>query len=172
MLRQHHLKSEFIVSDVLHLPFRQGVFDFVVLSEVVEHVHSCFVCLTECNSVLKPGGAAYVSFPPYYGPFGGHLRSHIPFPYAHYLPKFVLRVLIRRKGNVGILTASYLISLFEALNKLTIFRFEAFANAAGFEFHPTASSGRNEFWEITAKWVPAGLREVVALWYVAILIRP
>jgi len=169
--RQHRLNNDFVVADVLSLPFRSCVFHFVVLCEVVEHVRSCLACLRECHRVLRVGGAAYVSFPPYYGPFGGHLRTHILFPYAHYLPKTVVRILIRRKGDIGILTARHLTRLFESLNKLTIFRFESFARATGFALHPIQEGRHKELWRFTARSFPAGLRDLIAIWYSSLLIK-
>jgi SAM-dependent methyltransferase len=169
--RLRGLDGDFVVSDVLALPFRSCIFDFVVLSEVVEHVRSCLVCLRECHRVVKTLGSVYVSFPPYYGPFGGHLRTHIPLPYGHYLPRAVVRTLIRRKGDVGILTVNNLTQLFESLNKLTIFRFESLARITGFTLRSVRERNNRMMWRFQARWAPAGMRDLVALWYNRLLVK-
>lgn len=45
------------------LPFRDGSFGLVILSEIVEHVSSPMIVLSECKRVLCYGGICYVSVP-------------------------------------------------------------------------------------------------------------
>ena len=63
--------------DAEHLPFDNETFDFVNLSEVIEHVESPERALSELKRVLKPGGFAYVSVPNRLGFFDQHF--HLPF---------------------------------------------------------------------------------------------
>lgn len=45
------------------LPFADGVFDCVIISEVLEHLHDDRAALAEISRVLKPGGVLAVSVP-------------------------------------------------------------------------------------------------------------
>lgn len=55
-----------------NLPLMDQSFDFIVCSEVTEHVESPEEILKECYRVLKPGGKAYVSFHNRFGPYDHH----------------------------------------------------------------------------------------------------
>lgn len=45
------------------LPYRDGSFDAVLLSEVVEHLHETPELLRECLRVLRPGGYVLITTP-------------------------------------------------------------------------------------------------------------
>lgn len=55
-------------------PFEDDDFDLVFCASVIEHIESPNRMLVECRRILKPGGALYLSFPPFYSLFlvGGH----------------------------------------------------------------------------------------------------
>lgn len=50
-------------SDIYHLPYRDGYFDKVVLSEVLEHVPDDAAALAEVARVVKPGGLVAITVP-------------------------------------------------------------------------------------------------------------
>jgi SAM-dependent methyltransferase len=50
-------------ADVLALPYRDGLFDKVVLSEVLEHVEDDGAALREVRRVTKPGGLVAITVP-------------------------------------------------------------------------------------------------------------
>jgi len=52
--------------DVTSLPFRDGAFDVVVCSEVLEHVRDADAAVRELVRVLKPGGSLAVSVPRFF----------------------------------------------------------------------------------------------------------
>ncbi|MEM1215670.1 MAG: class I SAM-dependent methyltransferase, partial [Bacteroidota bacterium] len=52
-----------LVADVFHLPFRPGLFDFVVASEIIEHVPDPSQFLTVLCQQLAPGGRLVVTTP-------------------------------------------------------------------------------------------------------------
>lgn len=55
---------------VERLPFRDGVFDYVLSNAVLEHVRDPFAAAREMTRVLKPGGLMYCAVPflqPYHG---------------------------------------------------------------------------------------------------------
>jgi SAM-dependent methyltransferase len=55
--------------DAHDLPFRTGVFDSVVASEVIEHLENPSRFLAECRRVLRKNGVLCISTPnPYYPP--------------------------------------------------------------------------------------------------------
>ena len=82
-----------VQASALALPFGSETFDFVFCASLIEHVPDPALVLSEIERVLKPRGFAYVSFPPYWSPIGGHQFS----PY-HYLGE---RLAIRLAGRRG-----------------------------------------------------------------------
>jgi len=52
-----------VSGDVFNLPFPSESFDFIILSEVLEHLNDPLMALTEIQRVLKPGGSFIVSVP-------------------------------------------------------------------------------------------------------------
>jgi SAM-dependent methyltransferase len=75
-----------------HIPLGRETVDLVFCASLIEHVPRPAVVLSEINRVLRVGGVAYVSFPPYYSPRGGHEFS--PF---HYLGERIALRLARRR---------------------------------------------------------------------------
>ncbi len=77
--------------DTFALPFRDGTFDKVICSEVMEHVHDFTGAARELARVLRPGGLAAVTIPTatsehlylrvgddYFESPGGHIRIFRP----------------------------------------------------------------------------------------------
>lgn len=77
--------------DATRLPFRDGAFDVIVTSEVLEHIQNDVAALAELSRVLKPGGTFAATVPSwfpekvnwmlsdeYHAPFveGGHVRIY------------------------------------------------------------------------------------------------
>jgi len=54
------------------LPFRQGAFDAVVASDVLEHIEDDLAAVSEIGRVLRPGGAAIISVPAHQWLFSEH----------------------------------------------------------------------------------------------------
>jgi SAM-dependent methyltransferase len=80
--------------DALALPLAANSMDWVICASLIEHVSSPADLLWEIQRVLRVGGMAYLSFPPFYTPIGGHQFS--PF---HLLGE---RVAIRMKKGKGL----------------------------------------------------------------------
>jgi len=80
------------------LPEWIGRFDLAMLRDVIEHLDDAEVALRNIRRVLKPGGALYVTFPPYYSPFGGHQQTLVNWsskiPFMHLLPEPVFEKMI------------------------------------------------------------------------------
>lgn len=77
--------------DATRLPFRDGAFDVIVTSEVLEHIQDDVTALKELSRVLKPGGTFAATVPSwfpekvnwmlsdeYHAPYveGGHVRIY------------------------------------------------------------------------------------------------
>lgn len=75
--------------DAHRLPFPDGAFDVVILSEVLEHIPDDNSAIAEANRVLRPGGTLAVTVPrwwpervcwalsePYHQVEGGHVRIY------------------------------------------------------------------------------------------------
>ncbi len=76
----------------------RGRFDVAFLRDVIEHLDDATIALRNIRQVLKPGGALYVTFPPYYSAFGGH--QHLlgnwagRIPFMHLLPSPIFRSMV------------------------------------------------------------------------------
>jgi len=62
----------FVQADAIRLPFAPDQFSVVFCASLIEHVPDPAQLLAEIRRVLAPDGAAYLSFPPFYSPVGGH----------------------------------------------------------------------------------------------------
>lgn len=68
-----------VVANALSIPLQDETVDFVFCASLIEHVNNPVGLLTEIRRVLKSGQYCYLSFPPFYSPWGGHEFS--PFHY-------------------------------------------------------------------------------------------
>jgi SAM-dependent methyltransferase len=78
--------------DALRTPLRSASVQLVFCASLIEHVAAPDKLLAEIERILAPGGEAYISFPPYYSPMGGHEFA----PY-HYLGERAALRLTRRR---------------------------------------------------------------------------
>jgi SAM-dependent methyltransferase len=122
----------FLSADGTRLPFPGERFQAVLLDSVVEHVADPAALVQECARVLKPGGIAFVVFPPYYGPLSGHIDDYVLIPWFHLLPRrTVERFLLAQNKPKGILTPGSAFQVYASLNHLTIHGFKRMARRAG-----------------------------------------
>jgi len=67
-----------------------GHFDIALLRDVIEHLDDTTTALRNIRRLLRPGGVLYVTFPPYYSPFGGHQQTLVNWssriPFMHLAP--------------------------------------------------------------------------------------
>lgn len=107
-------------------------FDLALLRDVIEHLDDAETALRNIRKLLKPGGHLYVTFPPWYSPFGGHqqLLMNRPgkFPFLHFLPKalFMKAIASGRPGDVEEVQRLRKI-------RMTTTKFRRAAHAAGFD---------------------------------------
>lgn len=82
----------FVNANALEIPIQTNSVDFVFCASLIEHVASPQKLILEIERVLKIGGWAYLSFPPFYSPMGGHEFA----PY-HYLGEKIALKLKKRE---------------------------------------------------------------------------
>lgn len=78
-------------------------FDFVIMREVIEHVHNKYAAFKNLEALTKEEGYLFISFPPKRSPFAGHQQIAKSFlkmiPYLHILPKSILRPIAKYLGE-------------------------------------------------------------------------
>jgi ubiquinone/menaquinone biosynthesis C-methylase UbiE len=67
------------------LPFIDNSIDFIVSTDVFEHVQDLQQVLRECYRVLKKGGKLLVVFPQFYQPLEAHLGMVTTMPALHWI---------------------------------------------------------------------------------------
>ncbi len=129
-----------------------GLFDIIVLKDVIEHIHDQAKLIGWMNNFLKPGGIVFFGFPPWYMPFGGHqqvCKSKISrLPYIHLLPGFAYRWILRnRKENVE--------EMMEIRDTgISIERFEKICRKEGYSFLHIRHYLLNPIYEWKFGWKP------------------
>ncbi len=97
--RQRRIK--FFVGDICDhesIATQCGLFDIIVLRDVIEHIPQQEKALVVCSELLKPNGLLFLSFPPFYSPFGGHqqnLKVGKRMPFIHVLPGRIYQFLLK-----------------------------------------------------------------------------
>lgn len=95
-----------IMSEAVKEEWR-GKFDLVILRDVIEHLDETDLALNNIRPLLKSGGYLFLTFPPYYSPFGGHQHTVAntlgKLPYIHLLPKALFHLMISsgRENDIG-----------------------------------------------------------------------
>lgn len=76
-------KFRFVRASAFELPFPDGSFDTIIMNDFMEHVSDPKQTLKEALRLIRPTGAIYINFPPYYHPTGAHLSDAINMPWVH-----------------------------------------------------------------------------------------
>ncbi|PZV07686.1 MAG: hypothetical protein DCF32_06640 [Leptolyngbya sp.] len=89
--------------DILALDPKHYPFDLVLFRDSLEHIPHYLEALAKAQACLATGGYIFVSFPPYYSPFGGHQQyaknGFKLCPYVHYLPDELFFRLVQCEDN-------------------------------------------------------------------------
>ncbi len=72
LTRPDAVPPAFLVGDALRLPLASNSFPLVFCASLIEHVAQPAQLVAEIKRILAPQGIAYLSFPPFYTPVGGH----------------------------------------------------------------------------------------------------
>jgi SAM-dependent methyltransferase len=104
--------ADFVIADAQHLPFRDGAFDKVVCTEVLEHIPDDRAGVRELVRVLRAGGDIAVSVPShgpevvfwtisweYWHSPGGHVRIYPPGEMWRMLEERGLQLRLQRRRH-------------------------------------------------------------------------
>jgi SAM-dependent methyltransferase len=106
---QPHAGVRFVVADITTEDARRTVgtsFDLIVLRDVIEHIprgeKASFLKIL--NGFKAPSAPLFVTFPPYYSPFGLHQQTVLKsplrrIPFLHLLPRQLIFCLLRVWGE-------------------------------------------------------------------------
>jgi ubiquinone/menaquinone biosynthesis C-methylase UbiE len=143
----------FVKGNVNHLPFVDNQFDTILAFDCMEHVMEPVAIVKEWYRVLRTGGHCLIEWFPYKGPWGPHMESLIPIPWAHVifgeqkmfraaekiydLAEFYPRIWDldsngRKKPNKWRNWSSFKEQGY--INQLTLGRFKEIAQSTGFRF--------------------------------------
>lgn len=130
-----------------------GLFDIIVLKDVIEHIHDQPKLIGWMKGFLKPGGVIFFGFPPWQMPFGGHQQicrnkwlSRLP--YYHLLPRFVYRGLLKWKKE----PVDELLEIRDT--RISIERFERICKNKGYRIAHTTHYLVNPIYEYKFGWKP------------------
>ena len=129
-----------------------GVFDIIVLKDVIEHIHDQPKLIGWMKKFLKPEGIIFFGFPPWYMPFGGHqqiCKSKVSrLPFIHLLPRSIYRWILKsRKENVD--------EMMEIRETgISIERFEKICKSEGYSFLNRRHYLLNPIYEWKFGWKP------------------
>ena len=81
-----------------------GLFDVIMLRDVIEHIPNQGKFLKHLHTFLKPNGKVFFGFPPWWMPFGGHqqvCRNKFlsKLPYYHLFPTGIYRAILKAGGE-------------------------------------------------------------------------
>ncbi|OSZ79949.1 SAM-dependent methyltransferase [Chitinophagaceae bacterium IBVUCB2] len=154
-------RLKFVTKDIYKVDTEKdfdGLFDIIVLKDVIEHIHDQAKLIGWMKNFLnpatadKPGGIVFFGFPPWYMPFGGHqqiCKSKISrLPYIHLLPRFMYRAILKnRKENVE--------EMMEIRDTgISIERFERICKKEGYNFFHIRHYLLNPIYEWKFGWKP------------------
>lgn len=118
-----------VLADALYLPFGPERFPVVFCASLIEHVPDPARLLAEIKRVLTPDGTAYLSFPPFYSPVGGHQFK----PYHLLGERWALRLSRHKVDSLATACGEW------GLYPLTIRRARRLFAEAGFEIRHEAT---------------------------------
>ena len=94
----HHPFIDYILFDASRqYPFKDDSFDFIFCSSLIEHINDPAEMLREVKRVLTGNGFLYLSFPPFFSPYGGHFFS----PYHYLGEKNAVKITKKFNTNIG-----------------------------------------------------------------------
>ena len=110
----------------------QGHFNLALLRDVIEHLDDAEIALRNIKQLLSPGGMLYVTFPPWYSPFGAHqqllMNRASNIPYIHFLPNPLFEKVIANGRANDVVEVRRLREI-----RMTTTKFRQAAKGAGYE---------------------------------------
>ncbi len=148
-------KIRFVAKDIYTVEAEKdlnGLFDIIVMKDVIEHIHDQAKLIGWMKQFLKPGGIVFFGFPPWYMPFGGHqqvCRSGISrLPWIHLLPRRVYKWILKSNRE----PVEHLMEIRET--GISIERFERICRHTGFIFLHKGHYLLNPIYEWKFGWKP------------------
>ena len=79
ILKGRHGGGSYVAADGMQLPFKTGIFDHTICSEVLEHLADDRQALQELARVMKPSGQLILTFPhrKFYFAYDDHFVKHL-----------------------------------------------------------------------------------------------
>lgn len=129
-----------------------GLFDIIILKDVIEHIHDQPKLIGWMKNFLKPEGIVFFGFPPWYMPFGGHqqiCKSKLSrLPYIHLLPKGMYKSILKKKKE----NVEEMMEIRET--GISIERFEKICRKEGYSFLNKRHYFINPIYEYKFGWKP------------------
>jgi SAM-dependent methyltransferase len=148
-------KIRFVVKDIYKVDTEKdlgGLFDVIILKDVIEHIHDQARLIGWMKQFLVPGGIIFFGFPPWYMPFGGHqqmARSKVSrLPYIHLLPRGIYRWILKKKKE----PVEALMEVHDT--GISIERFEKICKKEGYSFLHVRHYLLNPIYEWKFGWKP------------------
>ncbi len=98
------LQGTFLAADIFTVKELERQFDLIICHDVLEHIPDKQTFVENMVKYARPGGVAFMSFPAWQMPFGGHQQicrgkvlSHLPF--YHILPRPLYRGMLKMGGE-------------------------------------------------------------------------
>lgn len=76
---------EFRLGDKQRLPIADATVDTILAFDCMEHIMDPQAIMAEWRRVLRPGGQVLIEWSPFKSPWGSHMQSLVPIPWAHVL---------------------------------------------------------------------------------------
>lgn len=106
-------RVQFVAANFFQPPFGEKLVlpDLIILRDVFEHLPEKWLAVEKLKGLMGRGTKVFITFPPFYAPFGGHQQMLKSFlrrtPYFHTAPEFLwkgIRSWIRKfDGNPNLL---------------------------------------------------------------------
>ncbi|MBS7287326.1 MAG: class I SAM-dependent methyltransferase [Candidatus Freyarchaeota archaeon] len=117
--REEGVKLNLLVASGENMPFRDGTFNFVACSDIIEHLNNPAKMVSEVARVIKKGGIVYLTCPNRISPQIIWKDNHYLLPFFTLLPRRVADIYVRAtkrgESNEVFFLPSYskLVKLFE-----------------------------------------------------------
>ncbi len=128
-LQERGLSVEIIEGKAEDLPFADESFDFINMSELVEHVQSPELVLHEALRVLRPGGSIYVSVPNRFGAFDPHFHLWL----INWMPRSIVNNVLKLLNKHKDYSPAAGHQRLTEMHYFTFHRFKRLAITIGFE---------------------------------------
>jgi len=129
-----------------------GLFDVVILKDVIEHIHDQPKLISWMKGFLAKDGIIFFGFPPWQMPYGGHQQMCTSFlskiPYIHLLPRFLYKGLLKMKKE----NAAALLEIRDT--RISIERFERISKKQGYDIVNRCHYLLNPIYEWKFGWKP------------------